>query len=136
MVQLQILNRVLDTKDMKLLVENNLTEEYFIEYPDEYAFIKNHFDKYGKVPDIETFMSNFQDFELIEVNESDRYLVDTVREEYLYSKSVSVIKHAAELLKGDANEASRYLQSELINLILILSLDKTFFLSSTLEFNK
>lgn len=40
MVQLQILNRVLDTKDMKLLVENNLTEEYFIEYPDEYAFIK------------------------------------------------------------------------------------------------
>lgn len=116
MVQLQILNRVLDTKDMKLLVENNLTEEYFIEYPDEYAFIKNHFDTYGKVPDIETFMSNFQDFELIEVNESDRYLVDTIREEYLYSKSVPVIKHAAELLKGDANEASRYLQSELVNL--------------------
>lgn len=116
MVQLQILNHVLDTKDMKLLVENNLTEEYFIEYPDEYAFIKNHFDTYNKVPDIETFMSNFQDFELIEVNESDRYLVDTIREEYLYSKSVPVIKHAAELLKGDANEASRYLQSELINL--------------------
>ena len=65
MVQLQILNRVLDTKDMKLLVENNLTEEYFIEYPDEYAFIKNHFDTYGKVPDIETFMSNFQDFDRI-----------------------------------------------------------------------
>ena len=116
MVQLQCLNRVLETKSMSLLTDNNLTEDYFIEYPDEYAFIKNHFDTYGKVPDTETFMSNFQDFELIEVNESDRYLVDTIREEYLYSKSVPIIKHAAELLKADANEASRYLQSELVNL--------------------
>lgn len=116
MVQLQCLNRVLDTKDMSLILDNNLTSEYFIEYPDEYEFIKNHFDTYGKVPDVETFMSNFQDFELLEVNETDKYLVDTIREEYLYAKSVPVIKHAAELLKGDANEASRYLQSELINL--------------------
>lgn len=116
MVQAQILNKVLQTKDISLLVDNNITEEYFIEYPDEYQFIKNHYENYGKVPDVETFLSNFTDFDLLEVNESDRYLIDTIREEYLYSKSVPVIKHAAELLKGDANEASRYLQSELINL--------------------
>lgn len=116
MVQLQILNRVLETKDISILVNNNLTEDYFIEYPDEYSFIKQHYENYKTVPDIETFLSNFQDFEVLTVNESERYLVDTIREEYLYSKSVPVIKHAAELLKGDANEASRYLQSELVNL--------------------
>lgn len=116
MVQLQILNRVLETKDISILVNNNLTEDYFIEYPEEYSFIKQHYENYKTVPDIETFLSNFQDFEVLTVNESERYLVDTIREEYLYSKSVPVIKHAAELLKGDANEASRYLQSELVNL--------------------
>lgn len=116
MVQLQILNRVLETKDISILVNNNLTEDYFIEYSEEYSFIKQHYENYKTVPDIETFLSNFQDFEVLTVNESERYLVDTIREEYLYSKSVPVIKHAAELLKGDANEASRYLQSELVNL--------------------
>ena len=116
MVQIQCLNRVLANKDISILTDNNLTSDYFLEYSDEYEFIKNHYDNYGVVPDIETVISQFPDFEVLQVTESDRYLVDTIREEYLYSKSVPVIKKAAELLKSDANEASRYLQSELTNL--------------------
>ena len=116
MVSLQILNRVISTKDISIITDNNLTIDYFLEYEDEYSFIKEHFDNYKNVPDTETFINKFPDFELLEVNESDRYLVDAIREEYLYSKSVPVIKKAAELLKSDANEASRYLQSELFNL--------------------
>ena len=116
MVSLQILNRVISTKDISIITDNNLTIDYFLEYEDEYSFIKEHFDNYKNVPDTETFINRFPDFELLEVNESDRYLVDAIREEYLYSKSVPVIKKAAELLKSDSNEASRYLQSELVNL--------------------
>ena len=116
MVSLQILNKIISTKDISIIIDNNLTIDYFLEYEDEYSFIKEHFDNYKNVPDIETFINKFPDFELLEVNESDRYLVDAIREEYLYSKSVPVIKKAAELLKSDSNEASRYLQSELVNL--------------------
>ena len=116
MVSLQILNKIISTKDISIIVDNNLTIDYFLEYEDEYSFIKEHFDNYKNVPDTETFINKFPDFELLEVNESDRYLVDAIREEYLYSKSVPVIKKAAELLKSDSNEASRYLQSELVNL--------------------
>ena len=116
MVSLQILNRVISTKDISIITDNNLTIDYFLEYEDEYSFIKEHFDNYKNVPDTETFINKFPDFELLEVNESDRYLVDAISEEYLYSKSVPVIKKAAELLKSDSNEASRYLQSELVNL--------------------
>lgn len=116
MVSLQILNKVLATKDISIIIDNNLGINYFIEYEDEYVFIREHFDNYKNVPDTETFISRFPDFELLEVTESDRYLVDAIREEYLYSKSVPVIKKAAELLKADANEASKYLQSELVNL--------------------
>ena len=116
MIQLQILNYVLASKSLSILQDNNIGKEYFTEYPDEIEFIEDHYSQYKKIPDMETFVAKFPDFEPIEVTESERYLVDTIREEYLYSKSVPVIKHAAELLKQDANVASQYLQSELPNL--------------------
>lgn len=116
MVELQCLCYILAKKNISILIDNGITEEYFPEYKDEYDFIINHLNEYGQVPDTETFLANFNDFELVEVSESPRYLIDTLREKYLYSKSVPVIKKAAELLKTDANEASRYLQSEIINL--------------------
>ena len=113
MVELQILSKVLNTKDISILTDNYLTEEYFPSYTEEYSFIKNHFEQYGIVPDIETFLSKFDTFERVSVNESDRYLVETIREEHLYSQSVPVIKKSAELLKANANDAVRYLQSEI-----------------------
>ena len=116
MVQLQIISRVITTKDISIILDNNLTRDYFTEYSAEYDFILDHYNTYKNVPDAETFISVFQDITLFEVSESDRYLVDTIREEFLYSKSVPVIKKAAELLKGDANAASQYLQSEIVNL--------------------
>ena len=116
MIQLQVLNSLLASKDYSIIQDNNITSDYFFEYKDEFEFIKDHYEKYNNVPDTETFISNFPDFDLLQVTESEKYLVATLREEYLYSKSVPVIKHAAELLKTDANEASKYLQSEMLNL--------------------
>lgn len=116
MVQLQILNKVLATKDLKLLTDNGITADYFTEYADEYSFILDHYNNYKDVPDIESVVAKFSDFNVLDVSESDRYLIDTIREEYLYTKSVPVIKKAVQLLKGDANAASQYLQSELSNL--------------------
>lgn len=116
MVQLQFLSYALAKKDFNVFTDNNITEEYFSEYLDEFNFIKDHYNEYKSVPDAETFLAKFPDFDLLEVTESERYLVNTIREEYLYSKSVPVIKKAAELLKTDANAASQYLQSEIVNL--------------------
>jgi replicative DNA helicase len=116
MVQLQFLNYALETKDPELFKNNGITKEYFSEYPDEFEFIQNHIDEYKRVPDIESFISNFQDFDILEVHESENYLVNTLREEYLYTQSVPVIKQAAELLKTDANEASKYLQEHMAKL--------------------
>jgi replicative DNA helicase len=60
------------------------------------------------VPDKATFLSKF-DMELVDVTESDKYLIDTLKEEYLYYKSVPIIQQAAELLKTDSNLAAEYL---------------------------
>ena len=117
MVQCQLLNYVLSTKNLEVLQKNGLDGNYFLEYKDEYDFIKQHFDLYKVVPDIETFLQQFPDFEVLQVHESEKYLVNTIREEFLYTKSVPIIKKAAELLKGDANDFVTYLNNELTTLV-------------------
>lgn len=109
MVTLQIISKILSTKDMSILEDNLLTKDYFIGFEDEYDYIVNHYKEYENVPDKATFLAKFPDIELVEVTESDRYLVDTVREEYLYYKSVPVVQKVAELLKTDANAAAEYM---------------------------
>ena len=115
MVSLQIISKILATKDISILENNMLTREYFVGYEDEIDFILNHNKEYGAVPDKATFLSHFSDEEgnptidLVDVEESDKYLVDTIREEYLYHKSIPVVQKIAELLKTDANAASEYM---------------------------
>lgn len=109
MVALQILNKILSTKDFSLVENNLLTVDYFVGYEQEFDFIQDHVKQYGSVPDKETFLSKFDQFVLLDTTESDRYLIDTIREEYLYYKSVPVVQKIAELLKTDANAAAEYM---------------------------
>ena len=115
MVELQILNRILKEKSLRILKENDITEDYFIQYKDEYDYIIKHLNEYGNVPDTETFLSKFNDFDIINVLESDQYLVDTFREEYLYNQSVPLMQKMAELLQTDSYKAFEYLKSNIDN---------------------
>ena len=116
MVQLQILSKVLTTGDNSIIENNNLDAEYFISYPEEFEFIQSHVRDYGNVPDKSTFLGKFPEFEIVEVTESDRYLLDTVREERLYYKSIPVVTKIAELLKSDANAAVEYMVAQMAEL--------------------
>jgi len=115
MVELQIISKILQTQNIAILEDNLLTEEYFVEYGDEIRFILDHNKKYGTPPDKATFISRFP-IELVEVAESDKYLVDTIREEYTYYRSTPVLQHAAELLKTDSNAAVEYMINALRDL--------------------
>lgn len=108
-VQIQILSKIINTNDYSIIENNFLTEEYFDGFLNEYNFIKKHIAQYGNVPDKTTFLANFPNFEFTEVKESDKYLVDTIREERLFSKLVPVIQKSAELSNTDSNEAVKYL---------------------------
>lgn len=111
MVSLQIISKILSTKNIAILQANNITCDYFVGYEKEYQFIIDHVAKYGSVPDKATFLATFPDTELVDVAESDKYLIDTIREEYLYYKSVPIVQKVAELLKTDANAAAEYMIS-------------------------
>lgn len=113
MIQLQILSYILQTKSMDIIENNFITEDYFNEYADEFKFIQSHVREYGNVPDKATFLSHFTDIELVEVAETEKYLIDTLREEYLYAQSVPMLQRMAELLKTDSNAAAEYMATHI-----------------------
>lgn len=113
MVQIQILSKVLKSKSIDIILNNDLTSDHFQTYSEHYFFIMDHYKKYGNVPDILTFLDKFENFELIEVTESDKYLNEKINEEYLYTKMVPLLQHAAELMTTNSAEAFDYLKTSL-----------------------
>lgn len=112
MIELQILNRILEERSLSLLRQNNITDEYFMVYQEEYEFIKNHYEKYGVIPDKTTVLDNFPDFDVLEINESSRYLVEQMKEQYLFSQMSPFIRNLAKKTEEDSNEAFEYLKSK------------------------
>ena len=78
MIQCQVLNKVLKEHDSSFFIFNNLDETFFSDYKLEFKFIKNHLDTYGNVPDFETFLIEFPNFDVIEVNEPNSFLLNAL----------------------------------------------------------
>lgn len=106
MIQLQVLNKILDSADASIITLNNLNEEFFSDYLDEFYFIKNHLNIYGNIPDQTTFLNKFNNFELIKVNESDEYLLNELvkdRNKRFLAEKFNQIRN--DILKGDIESA-------------------------------
>lgn len=117
MVSLQILNKVLKSKDPSIIINNDLTEKHFVGYEGYYNFIMDHYRRYGNVPDTSTFLEAFDDFELLEVSESDSYLVDKCQEEALYADMVPILQTCADMLTNQSSiDALDYLKSQISNM--------------------
>ena len=89
MVQLQALNDMLNNNNIDQYIAQGITKKYFSEYYDEFNFIVNHYNTYNKVPDWETFLAKFNDFEVVEVLEPVKYIIYNLKEEYLFDQGVS-----------------------------------------------
>ena len=76
MIQLQVLNKLLTEQDSSLLILNDIDESFFSDYTNEYKFIKQHLDLYGKIPDVITFLDKFPNFDIIKVSEDSNFLID------------------------------------------------------------
>jgi len=75
-----------------------------------------HYTNYGSLPDKETFLNEFPDFDLIDVHEPDKYLIETLQEQYVYSQMVPFVRKVADMVVENAQEAASYvlLESERI----------------------
>ena len=104
LTQLQILNLLLNKKDTSLL--SILDSKQFSQYKNEFNFISNHYKQYQQIPDIQSFLKVFPDFEVIQVTESKEYLLKTLNNEYneeFLAKTFNSIRDL--LLKGKTEDA-------------------------------
>ena len=113
MIQVQVISKILKSKSLDIVFDNDLSEEHFGDYSPEFKFIYNHYKQYGNVPDVQTFLDSFEDFTVLDVTESDNYLIDKINEDYQYRELVPVINKVAELTKTDSIAAVDYLKSAL-----------------------
>ena len=102
--QFQVLNKILQTGDYSVVSLNNLTDAYFFNFKNEFNFIKNHYDKYNKVPDKATFLSVFPDFDFIDVNEPDSYLIDQLYKDYNTSYLASQFNNVKKFIEDNQTD--------------------------------
>lgn len=116
MIELQVINYILETRTFAILRDNGITQDFFVTYQNEADFLYTHYEKYGAVPDKETFIDKNPDFDLFIVQESERYLVETLREQHIYNQMVPIVNNINNMVTEDSEKAVRYAQEQLINL--------------------
>lgn len=104
--QLQILSKVLETKDYSLISLNNLEDKYFFNYKKEFNFIKNHYEKFRQVPDKLTFLNTFPDFDYVETTEPDNYLLEQLYKDYNRSYLAERFNTIKPLLEQDKTDSA------------------------------
>lgn len=115
---------------------NNLTADYFSDYPNEYNFINYHLTNYGKVPDQVTFLSKFPNFNVLEVNEPISYLVDALYEDYNTRFLANTFNKIRNLLKdGKTDEAMTLYMKSSDDLVQAVHLDSVDILNDTTRYD-
>ena len=100
-IQCQGINALLQRRDPSFLSANNLTAEFFSDYRKEYDYITEHIARYGNVPDQATFLSAFPNFDVVEVHESNEYLVDQLYEDRNKRQLAKTFNAVRDLLTAD-----------------------------------
>lgn len=104
MVQEQIINYIIDTKDTSLIILNRLDDSFFPAYKAEWNYILNHFNTYGSIPDKESFLASFPDFDLIKVTEPIQYLIDEIYKEKQNNQLAATFNKVRKLLIENKTE--------------------------------
>lgn len=112
MIEVQVINKILQEKSMAMLMNNDIDSNYFVTYKDEIEYIFHHHREFGTVPDRETFLSRYNDFDIIDVGESEKYLIETLQEQYMYYKLVPFVHNLAELVTEDSEKAVEFLMTQ------------------------
>ena len=104
MIKCQVLNYILQKSDVSFITLNNIDQEFFSDYADEFNYIINHYNEYGNCPDIYTFANKFPNFDIINVNESTDYLLNELYEDRNKRKLASVFNKIRDLINQNKIE--------------------------------
>jgi replicative DNA helicase len=135
-VQLQILNSIINNKDASIILLNNLTEDYFSDYPNEYNFIRSHLNQYGSVPDQVTFLNKFPNFEVLQVSEPISFLMNELYSDYNTRFLAKTFNRIRQLLtEGKVEEAMQVYSTSSNEMVKGIHLDTVDLLQDTSRYD-
>lgn len=112
-VELQVISKLLTTDDLqeidRLLA---FDDTYFAVFKEQIQFIHEHKDKYGAVPDTFTFLAQFENITLVDVDESIKFLEDGMRKNKQQILLLETFNKLTDLGEGDVTDAWEYLKSQ------------------------
>lgn len=109
-IELQVISKMLTCEDNELV--NRLCDfddSYYSVFKPHIQFILAHKDKYGDVPDVFTFQSQFNDVVLVQVNEPLEYLVTEMKRNKQHIILLETFNKVKDLGAGDVVEAWKYI---------------------------
>ena len=137
MIQLQYLNKILQTKDSSLMTFNGISPEFFPEYKKEFWYIQQHLKEFGNIPDRETFLGKFPDFDVFDVSESNQYLIDALYKDYnkvALAKTFNAIRDA--MINNDIDGALKTYTDSIDSIKAFKPIESVDILSDTSRYNE
>lgn len=116
MIELQILNKLLLSNTIKPLLEHGITADQFLIYSDEFEFIQQHYTKFNNMPDKETLIDKFPNFDFITVDEDWTYLSEKMTEQHAFNKLVPILQEGAKVAESNSIDALHFLEEKLYEL--------------------
>lgn len=112
-VELQVISKLLVSEDQdEIDTLLSFNENYYSLFNKQIEFIKDHVSKYGQVPDVFTFQSEFPDVELVRVDEPLEYLVNGMRKNRQRIILLETFNKIDELESEDVSEAWKYIAQQ------------------------
>ena len=112
-IELQMISKILTTDNEKELdTLLSYDESYYSLFKEQIHFIFDHKDRYNNVPDVFTFLSQFPDFDIIDVSESLDYLESGIKENKQYILLMDTFNKLKEFGSGDTKLAWEYLSRQ------------------------
>ena len=112
-VELQIISRIL-TSDSQGEIDRlcAFDNSYYAVFQKQIDYILDHRSKYGTIPDVFTFQSEFPDFVVLKVDEPLSYLEDMMRKNKQRILLIETFNQLSDLGSADVSEAWEYLSNQ------------------------
>ena len=112
-IELQVISKILTSDDDYIIDELcNFDSSYYALCKPQIEYILDHKYKYGNVPDKFTFLSKFQDFEFVQVNESLDFLKDDLKKNKKHIIFLETFNKVKDFGTDDVNAAWEYIGNQ------------------------
>lgn len=116
MIENQVISKLLEDGNIDILLDKNITSEYFVTYGEEARFIFSHYNEYRKVPSKESFIGKFNEFEFTGTTESWDYLTTALIENYMFSELAKLINSSTKVIEENALTGYQMLKNKMTEL--------------------